>query len=106
GFGLMRAAPAVGALLTIIGCVYLPPLKHPWRNLLLAVTGFGVATLVFGLSKSYALSVVALFFTGAFDSISVVIRQTLLQAIPPDHLRGRVQAVNSIFVSSSNELGA
>jgi MFS family permease len=106
GFGLLRAAPAVGALLTIFACVYFPPLKHPWRNLLVSVTGFGVATLAFGLSTSYALSVAALFFTGAFDIVSVVVRQTILQAIPPDHLRGRVQAVNSIFVSSSNELGA
>jgi MFS family permease len=106
GFGLMRAAPAVGALLTIVGCIYFPPLREPWRNLLLAVLGFGVATLVFGVSKSYALSVVALFLTGAFDSISIVVRQTILQSVPPDHLRGRVLAVNSIFVSSSNELGA
>jgi MFS family permease len=106
GFGLMRAAPAVGALLTISACVFFPPLAAPWRNLLLAVTGFGAATLVFGVSTSYVLSVVALFLTGAFDSVSVLVRQTILQAIPPDHLRGRVQAVNSIFVSSSNELGA
>jgi MFS family permease len=106
GLGVLRAAPAVGALLTVIWCAYHPPLSRPWRNLLLAVLGFGLATFVFALSKLFWLSLVALFATGAFDSISVVIRNTVMQAIPPDHLRGRVQAVNSIFISSSNELGA
>lgn len=106
GLGILRAAPAVGAMLTVIYCSYNPPLQKAWRNLLLAVLGFGLATLVFALSKSFWLSVVALFFTGACDSISVVIRQTILQVMPPDHLRGRVVAVNSIFISSSNELGA
>jgi len=106
GLGLMRAAPAVGAMLTVIYCTYNPPLNKAWRNLLLAVLGFGVATLVFALSENFWLSVLALFMTGAFDSISVVIRQTIMQVMPPDHLRGRVVAVNSIFISSSNELGA
>ncbi|MES2491360.1 MAG: MFS transporter [Pseudomonadota bacterium] len=106
GLGLMRAAPAVGAMLTVIYCTYNPPLNQAWRNLLLAVLGFGVATLVFALSKNFWLSVLALFMTGAFDSVSVVIRQTIMQVMPPDHLRGRVVAVNSIFISSSNELGA
>lgn len=106
GLGVLRAAPAMGAMLTIIACAYVPPLKNAWRNLLYAVAGFGVATLVFGVSKSFGLSVVALFLTGAADSVSVVIRQTILQVLPPDHLRGRVVAVNSIFVSASNELGA
>jgi MFS family permease len=106
GLGIMRAAPAVGAMLTVIWCTYHPPLNQAWRNLLLAVLGFGVATLVFALSKNMWLSAAALFFTGAFDSISVVIRQTIMQVMPPDHLRGRVVAVNSIFISSSNELGA
>lgn len=106
GLGLLRSAPAVGAMLTILACAWYPPTRHAWRNLLLAVVGFGVATLVFAVSQWFWLSMVALFLTGAFDSISVVIRQTILQVIPPDHLRGRVQAVNSIFISSSNELGA
>ena len=106
GLGILRSAPAVGAMLTIIACAYFPPLNHAWRNLLFAVLGFGIATLVFAVSKIFWLTVAALFLTGAFDSISVVIRQTILQVIPPDHLRGRVQSVNSIFVSSSNELGA
>lgn len=106
GLGLLRSAPAVGAMLTILACAWYPPTRHAWRNLLFAVAGFGIATLVFALSERFWLSMVALFLTGAFDSISVVIRQTILQVIPPDHLRGRVQAVNSIFISSSNELGA
>lgn len=106
GLGLLRAAPAVGAMLTILACAYWPPLQQAWRNMLLAVIGFGVATLVFALSTNLWLSIIALFLTGAFDSISVVIRNTILQVLPPDHLRGRVQAVNSIFISTSNEIGA
>lgn len=106
GLGILRAAPAVGAMLTILACAWFPPFRNAWRNLLWAVLGFGIATLVFGLSQSFWLSAFALFLTGAFDSVSVVIRSTLLQIIPPEHLRGRVLAVNSIFVSASNELGA
>ncbi len=106
GLGVLRSAPAVGAMLTIIACAYWPPLRNAWRNMLYAVIGFGVATLVFALSDNLWLSVLALFLTGAFDSVSVVIRNTILQVMPPDHLRGRVQAVNSIFISTSNEIGA
>lgn len=106
GLGLLRSAPAVGALLTILACAWWPPLERAWRNMLLAVIGFGVATLVFALSSNLWVSVVALFMTGAFDSVSVVVRNTILQVMPPDHLRGRVQAVNSIFISTSNEIGA
>lgn len=104
--GVLRAAPAVGAILTILICTRFTPTVHAWRNLLLACAGFGAATLVFALSSHYWLSVAALFATGAFDSISVVIRQTLLQIYTPDALRGRVQAVNSVFISTSNEIGA
>ena len=106
GLGVLRAAPAVGALLVMFVCTHYPPTGHAWRNLLWAVLAFGVATLVFAVSRSFALSIVMLFLIGAADSISVIIRQTLLQALPPDHLRGRVVAVNSIFVTTSNELGA
>jgi MFS family permease len=106
GLGLMRTAPAVGAMLTIIACAYWPPLDKAWRNMLLAVAGFGAATLVFAVSEHLWLSIAALFLTGAFDSVSVVVRNTILQVMPPDHLRGRVQAVNSIFISTSNEIGA
>ncbi len=106
GLGVLRAAPSVGALLVMFLCAYYPPTERAWRNLLWSVTGFGVATLVFAVSELFWVSVVMLFFTGATDSISVIIRQTLLQALPPDHLRGRVVSVNSIFVTTSNELGA
>jgi MFS family permease len=104
--GFLRAAPSVGALLTMVICAWLPPTGQLWRNLLWAVVGFGVATLVFAVSKLLWLSMLALFFTGVFDSISVIIRQTIMAVFPPDHLRGRVVAVNSIFISASNELGA
>ena len=106
GLGILRAAPAVGAMLTMLICTAFTPTHRPWRNLLLAVVGFGMATLVFALSKLFWLSVLALFLTGIFDAVSVVIRQTILQALPPDHVRGRVLSVSSIFVSASNELGA
>jgi MFS family permease len=106
GLGVLRAAPSVGAVVTMVTLVYFPPLKHAWRNLILAITGFGLATLVFGVSTNFWLSVVALFFTGAFDSISVVIRQTVLRFYTPDEMRGRVSSVNGVFVSTSNEMGA
>jgi MFS family permease len=83
-----------------------PPTDHAWRNMLLAVAGFGVATIIFSQSTNFYLSVLMLALTGAFDSVSVIIRQTIMQIFPPDHLRGRVAAVNGIFVSSSNEIGA
>jgi len=104
--GVLRAAPAVGAMLTLLVCAYLPPTQQLWRNLLLAVAGFGMATLVFALSPWFWLSALALFLTGAFDSVSVVIRGTILQVFTPDALRGRVQSVNSVFLSCSNEIGA
>ena len=106
GLGILRAAPAVGAVLTMLLLAWHPPTRRPWKTLLLVVLGFGIATLVFGLSKNFWLSALALFFTGAFDSVSVVIRGTVLQMMTPDHLRGRVQSVNSIFLAASNELGA
>jgi len=106
GLGLLRAAPAVGAMLTVLLLAWYPPTRHAWRNMLLAVLGFGLGTLVFALSDNLWLSLGALFFVGAADSVSVVIRGTVLQTVPPDHLRGRVLSVNSIFVASSNELGA
>jgi MFS family permease len=106
GLGILRAAPSIGAVLTMVLLVYFPPLNKPWRNLLIAIAGFGVATLVFAISENFWLSVVALFLTGAFDSISVVIRQTVIRHFTPDEMRGRVSSVNGIFVSSSNEIGA
>ena len=106
GLGILRAAPSVGAVVTMVTLVYFPPLKHAWRNLILAIAGFGVATLIFGVSTNFWISVIALFFTGAFDSISVVIRQTVLRFYTPDEMRGRVSSVNGVFVSTSNEMGA
>lgn len=106
GLGLLRAAPSIGALLMMVILAKYPPTRHAWRNMLLAVAGFGVFTLIFAFSSVMWLSLVALALTGAFDSISVVIRQTILQIFPPENLRGRVAAVNGMFVSSSNELGA
>jgi MFS family permease len=106
GLGIMRAAPSVGAVLTIFATAYYTPTRNAWRNMLIAVAGFGVATLVFAISTNFWLSVLMLFLTGAFDAISVVIRQTILQVVPPDHMRGRVISVNSVFISSSNEIGA
>jgi MFS family permease len=106
GLGIMRAAPSVGAVLTVFATAYYTPTRNAWRNMLIAVAGFGVATLVFAISTNFWLSVLMLFLTGAFDAISVVIRQTILQVVPPDHMRGRVIAVNSVFISSSNEIGA
>ncbi len=106
GLGILRAAPSAGAVITLLAMSHIPPMRHAWRNLLIAVTGFGVSILVFAVSPWMALSAGALFFSGAFDSISVVIRQTLLQVRTPDAMRGQVMSVNGIFISSSNELGA
>jgi len=105
GFGWMRAAPAIGAFGMALVIAHLPPMKKAGRNLLLAVAGFGVATIVFGLSRSFPLSLVMLLLTGAFDNISVVVRSTLVQVLTPDSMRGRVSAVNNVFIGASNELG-
>lgn len=106
GLGLLRAAPAIGAVLTMAAMTYYSPMGKPWRNLLFAVTGFGVSIICFGLSKNLYLSLVCLFFQGSFDSISVIIRSTILQLLTPDGMRGRVSAVNSMFIGSANEIGA
>ena len=106
GFGFLRAAPAVGAFLTMIITAYVPLSKNAGLKLLAAIFAFGICIIVFGLSTIFWVSLIALFFSGVFDGISVVIRQTILQLKTPDHMRGRVSAVNSMFVGSSNELGA
>jgi MFS family permease len=80
-------------------------MRRAGRNMLLAVVGFGFATIVFGVSKSFWLSMSALFLIGAFDAISVVVRHTLVQVLTPDAMRGRVSAVNNISIGASNELG-
>jgi len=106
GFGILRAAPAVGALITMFASVHFPLYKKAGIKLLVAIFGFGVAIIVFGLSTWFWISVFALFASGVFDGISMIIRQTILQLKTPDHMRGRVASVNSMFVGSSNELGA
>jgi MFS family permease len=106
GLGWLRAAPGLGALSMALITTRLLPWRHPGRVLLGAVVGFGVATIGFGLSRSFALSLACLYLTGVFDNLSVVIRLTLEQTITPDHLRGRVSAINYVFVGFSNEFGA
>lgn len=105
GLGLLRSAPAVGALSMAFAQAYLPPLRHAGRTLLFAVAGFGLATIIFGVSRSFPLSLAMLALLGAFDNISVVIRSTLLLTRVPDAMRGRVASVNSIFIGASNQLG-
>lgn len=106
GLGFMRAAPAFGAVITMFILAKYPPMNKPWRNLLLAVTGFGISIICFGLSRNFYLTLLCLFFEGAFDSVSVIIRSTILQILTPEEMRGRVSAVNGIFINSSNEIGA
>jgi MFS family permease len=106
GLGIMRATSSLGAVLTMLAMARFSPMGHPWRNLLIAVTGFGLSIICFGLSKSFYLSLFFLFTEGAFDSISVIIRGTIMQLLTPDHMRGRVSAVNAMFIGSSNEIGA
>jgi MFS family permease len=105
GLGILRAAPSIGALLMAIVLTHRPPMQRAGRTLLWAVAGFGAATVVFGLSENMPLSFAMLAVTGALDNISVVVRGTLIQVLTPDAMRGRVFAVNAIFIGSSNELG-
>ena len=106
GLGLLRAAPAVGAVISSILLTRFPPFAHSGRNLLLAVTGFGLCTIGFGLSRSLPLSIAFLALGGASDMVSVVIRSLMLQMRTPEALLGRVSSVNQIFIGSSNEIGA
>jgi MFS family permease len=106
GLGWMRAAPAIGAFAMALVVAYLPPMKHAGTTLLWCVTGFGLATIVFGLSTAFWLSLLMLFLIGAFDSVSVIIRGSIVQLVTPDEMRGRVSSVNNIFIGTSNEFGA
>jgi MFS family permease len=105
GYGLLRAAPSFGAIIMALVTAHLAPWRKAGRVMLLAVVGFGVATIVFGLSKMFWLSLIALALTGMCDNISVVVRQTVMQMITPDAMRGRVSSVTFLFISCSNELG-
>lgn len=104
--GWMQAAPAIGALLMAVALAHLPPFRKAGSVLLWSVVGFGIATIIFGLSRWFWLSLLMLVLIGALDNISVVIRHTLVQIRTPDYLRGRVSAINSIFITTSNELGS
>jgi MFS family permease len=106
GLGLMRAAASGGAVITMFAMTRFSPMNKPWRNLLIAVTGFGTSIICYGLSKNFYVTLLFLFMEGAFDSISVIIRSTIMQLLTPDQMRGRVSAVNSMFIGSSNEIGA
>lgn len=106
GLGLLRSAPAAGALVMAWMLVMVPPEKNAGKALLISVSGFGLCMIGFALSTNFYLSLVLLFLSGSLDNISVVIRQTVVQMRTPDHMRGSVAAVNSIFIGMSNEIGA
>ena len=106
GLGWLRAMPAIGAFAMALVVAHLPPMKHAGKMLLWCVTGFGLATILFGLSKLFWLSLAVLFLIGAFDSVSVIIRGSIVQLVTPDEMRGRVSSVNNIFIGTSNEFGA
>jgi MFS family permease len=105
GLGTMRMATSLGAAITMLAMVRFSPINRPWRNLLIAVAGFGLSIIGFGVSHVFYVSLIFLFLQGAFDSVSVIIRGTLMQLLTPDQMRGRVSAVNSMFIGSSNEIG-
>jgi MFS family permease len=104
--GYLRAAPALGAAIMAIIIAYKPPVRNAGKILLYSVAGFGVSTILFGFSTNFWAALFFLFLTGAFDNVSVVIRHSILQLATPDNMRGRVSAVNGIFIGSSNEIGA
>jgi MFS family permease len=106
GFGWLRAAPSLGAVTMAVFTAHIAPWQHAGRVLFLALTGFGAATIVFGLSRNFWLSMAMLMLTGVFDNLNVVIRQTLVQFVTPDAMRGRVSSINFLFIGCSNELGA
>jgi MFS family permease len=105
GLGILRAAPGAGAILMAMAVAHYPLRRRAGIVMLGCVAGFGVCTIVFGLSRNVALSLVALALLGAFDMVSVIIRHTVIQLGTPDHMRGRVSAVNMIFIGASNEVG-
>jgi MFS family permease len=106
GLGILRAAPAVGAVMMALVLAHRPPFRRAGPTLLFAVAGFAVCIIGFGLSRSFALSSFLLLLSGMFDNVSVLIRSTLVQTLTPPEMLGRVSSVNSIFIGSSNEIGA
>ena len=106
GLGLLNAAPSLGALIMMIGATRHPPIKKAGRNLLVTVSGFGICIIIFAFSRNFWLSMAALFMSGAFDGISVIIRRSIIRLLSPDEMRGRIASASSIFIVASNELGA
>lgn len=106
GLGILRAAPALGALIMSFVLTWWPMKRHAGTNMLWCVAIFGAATIVFGLSRNMTLSLVALFVVGAADMVSVIVRSSMLQLATPQEMRGRVSAVNSLFIGASNEFGS
>jgi MFS family permease len=106
GLGFLRASPALGAIIMSFTLAHYPPLRNTGKKLIAATAGFGICIICFAVSRNFYLSLFILALSGSFDSISVVIRQTIMQLYTPDEMRGRVAAVNSIFIGSSNEIGA
>lgn len=106
GYGILSASLEAGALLTSLALMLLPPIERAGKALLIAVAVFGAATIVFGISRYFPLSVIAYMISGMADQVSVVMRSTIVQLNTPDHLRGRVSAVNFMFINASNQLGA
>jgi predicted MFS family arabinose efflux permease len=105
-FGLLRAAPSVGIVVVLLLLAYFPPRKEAGKKLLYCVAGFGLATIAFALSRNFYLCFFFLMLTGVFDGVSVVIRGSIVPMFSPDHMRGRIESVNKIFIGSSNELGS
>jgi MFS family permease len=105
GLGVLNASPMLGALVCAIACIRFPPRAHAGKILLVSIFGFGLCMIVFALSQSLILSVIALFLSGVLDGVSVVIRKSILRLYSPDGMRGRIAAVNSVFIGASNELG-
>lgn len=106
GLGFLNAAPSAGALIIMLIATHKPPIAKAGRNLLLTVLGFGISFIIFAFSKNFWISITALFFTGIFDGVSMIIRRTILRLLSPEHMRGRIAAASWIFISASNELGA
>ena len=105
-YGLLRTAPAIGAVLMAFVMAIYPPSKKAGLALIWSVVAFGIFTILFAISTTYWMAFAMLFFTGAFDNVSVVVRHSILQLMTPDNMRGRVSAINSVFIGSSNEIGA
>ena len=106
GLGMLNAAPSLGALLISLTATRHPPIAKAGRNLLLTVFGFGLSFIVFAFSKNFVLSLIALFFSGVFDGVSMVIRRSMIRLLSPENLRGRIAAASWVFICASNELGA